>query len=304
MNRVFKCIVFVFLFLNVKAAKNSEDSSYRKNFENFYALDYNITNINNMINLLKKNKNKKNKFANSERILLNEFMTFVDYNHEKKNVKSEYSCKIKECCGFEMVIKEYISKIISTDSGKFLICSLLHLMYNNKSMITFKVVNDGKGITTNGGVISIDLSHFFSSTDFYICAKNGLICKENQILPDVYLFHELLHYKHYLEDRKKYEELDKGIFSSDMDKFNEKLKDLCIDFPGGEDRLYVDYEEMRTIIGVPFEQEDRIICENSYRREKGYPSRYNLLDAGSETASKKNLNKIYNLIEKASEVYY
>lgn len=258
-----------------------------------------------MVKFLNKFKKNKKKFENIKQILLDEFMKFVDCICITREVESEYIYKIKNAGSFENLIKKYILEILSTNSGRILICSLLHLMMNKGEKITFKIVNDGDGISINTEKIYIDLSHLFSSTGFYVCDASGRIVAETAVRPDVYLFHELLHYKHYLEDDIMHGELSRGIINIGICKFNKDLSDFGEDFPRSIIRLEakeseiaddVDYEEMRTIIGVPFEKDSMIICENSYRYEKGYKARYNLLDAESEPVSTKNHKKITTII--------
>lgn len=309
MKKIFEIIFFTLFITNMQAGKTHKNEDCVEKLKNFYVSDYSTENMQDMLKFFRKLGNNKNKEIEK---ILNEFMAFVECVEIRNDVVSKYFCKIKNADDFKNLIKAQILKILSTDSGKILICSLLHLMNRKGKKIIFEVVSDGYGISTYEGVIYIDLSHFFSSTGFYVCDGSWRIVAETATYPDVYLFHELLHYKHYLENSRMSEELGKGILSSDMNKFNENLRDLGEDFPRSIRRLEakeskiaddVDYEEMRTIIGVPFEKDSMIICENSYRYERKYCIRYNLLDAELGTVNTRNRKKIMKLIKKAIGVY-
>lgn len=166
---------------------------------------------------------------------------------------------------------------------------------------------DGDGISawpsstdsSSRGTIWLNLVHLYTATDFVVYNRDftstkidgPVPAKEGVARPDVYIFHELLHLMHALTDKVMYDNLSVGILTADidLDGFGKLLRDffpLASQFDSENSlRDPVDYEELRTILGLPLvvsrdkpRNEEHPISENSYRMEKGYPLRMNLLD--------------------------
>ena len=134
--------------------------------------------------------------------------------------------------------------------------------------------------------------------------KDGNIEIEKTPRPDIYIFHELLHFKHCLENELSYDVLSqketKYYLRNSRYYEAKEISKLIKSFPNAND-YDVDYEEMRTIIGIP--ENESIICENSYRYEKGYPLRINLLDGAKEKYDYSETKKIIEMIKNLSRTY-
>lgn len=312
-------LIFAFLVIiycvDVTFAMTSEVGS----FTNFLTLDYSDKNAEELL------KNKEN-IKNIEEEILNEFLRFVKYDDDDPNFSKDID-KNKDKIDLDDEIKTYLSMtpknclrelveknlrtILETRSGKYLILRLIHLLNRKKEsaapvFVSFQRVEFGSGVLQLKGKISIDLEHLLTSTDFFILneAGNGTK-KEGEPRPDVYIFHELLHVYHYCSDQHEFNKLSIGrkkesLVYKVLD--DEAVLSRC--FPNDLDEDKVDYEEMRTIVGVPYkENEAIIICENSYRLEKGIPLRINLLDGATEKDDPEDYSVILSVINEVMPLY-
>ena len=307
------------IFATYDGSTKHKSFIYPTNLKEFYALEYKDSYVEMLLKQLKLQK------QNITKILLKKFMKFVELDIKAEQISTIYPDlppSYKKPGYLKSTIQEYIELILSTNSGKLLICSLLSLMEQKKGHILFQLAEKNEGITyepfkkdedddeenklnENNAVIKLDLDPLLSSTDFYIYNPGEFRLKvETKILPDVYLFHELLHYKHALEDKTTYDALNEGVIPEKFSYHSDIISTLSKDFPGNDD-INVDYEDMRTIIGFPFNNKEcrYIVCENSYRFERGLPDRMNLLDASKQKASLDNLEKIQQLVEESKSYF-
>lgn len=185
------------------------------------------------------------------------------------------------------IVKENIEILLDTYNGQTLLAEIIKLLQEKDEKITFCFCIDG--IQVNNLNFSIDPFDLYSSTNFYL--RGGSI--EKRALPDVYFFHELCHIYHYLLNDDIFTKLGNGNLLEDYhssefplpekEEEEKKTNIFRYHFPSTIPQK-TDYEEMRTILGIPSKRpiDDRIwkdlICENSYRQEKGYKLRINLLD--------------------------
>lgn len=235
--------------------------------------------------------------------------------------KLEDSAKGAENC--KEAIKQIINDILQVPSGRHLINSVNELIPAGGTINFVIEKPDDSGISalpsstdsSSCGTIWLNLVHLYTATDFVVYDNDfesteiggHVPAKEKFARPDVYIFRELLHLMHALADRVMYNNLSVGILAADnadiekikgnmmdisgieLDEFGKLLCDffpLTLQFDSeNSPRDSVDYEELRTIIGLPLvvdqdkpRNEEHPISENSYRKDKGYPLRINLLD--------------------------
>ncbi len=247
------------------------------------------------------------------------------------------------------VVWNNMYKICETKNGQHLLIRIIRLL-NEQSETKgsdIKIIFSwGDSITAEGKDKKILLKYedLKAGTGFYL--KNYEI--ELASRADVYIFHELLHLYHYLEDEEYYTSLEdpKKSLGDDSELKNseivldavrkfftpEELKILNINtiyldemhdtkseeiakknfellkehFPPVTLDQEINLEEMRTIIGSPYPiggYKDLIICENSYRLEKGFPLRLNLLDSDDKNQKCSYFRQLETLIEYNSRYY-
>ncbi|MGX8716648.1 MAG: hypothetical protein ACSW8C_01505 [bacterium] len=300
------------------------------------------------------------------------------------------------------VTNDNIYKICKTKNGQHLLIRIIRLLNQQSKMKenNIKILFSwGDSITAEGADKKILLKYedLKTGTGFYL--KNG----EIELTPhaDIYIFHELLHLYHYLEDEEYYNRLenpgtlknirefftpeelktlnintiemhdkkdeivkeisellknhllpviedkkiadeivkeisellknhllpvieDKKIADEIAKKTSELLKKYLLPvgesneiakknfellkkhFPPVISENVINLEEMRTIIGSPYpigDYDDLIICENSYRFEKGFLFRLNLLDGDDKKQKCPYFRQLETLIEYNSRYY-
>lgn len=230
---------------------------------------------------------------------------------QKPNKQSKLDQAVRS---FREIIEENLRTILQTKSGKYLILRLTYLLNKKNTRLSFCMAEPRKGITQEECKINVDLSHLLTSTDFYIIDESKYSAKrEKESRPDVYIFHELVHSYHWLHNGEEYDELSVGEYPvnlvyKDIDIANQReVKSLKRGFPGElpkdppentQDKPKgIHYEEMRTIIGVPYTSGEFIVCENRYRLERKMPLRVNLLDAAKEGYNEED-NVVQSLIKR------
>lgn len=172
------------------------------------------------------------------------------------------------------IVKENIIKILETYNGQILFEKISTLL---KQYQKIRFSSSADGVSINQLDFNLDPFHLYSSTDFYLI--DGTI--EHTSRPDVYFFHEFVHLYHYLADEFTSEETTNTFYSELESEFKEH-------FPGedADGGSILDFEELKTITGIPFSDEEKIgksiLCENSYRQEKGFLLRLNLLDGNAK----------------------
>ena len=286
-------LIFCCLFFNESICKH-----FMYSFQDFFSADYSDETV--------------QKFLTVKRItkeaILKEFLAVVEFEDDDENFSKFRKNFMKNGNEFngekftdyitdlirsdaqsclENIISACVGYILETKNGKYLILKLLHLLKSKGEKIHFQRVVPGDGITTCSCHVSVDLSHLFTATDFYInniisTKKSTAVQIEKTKHPDVYIFHELLHVLHHLENSVLYNLLADGTKTALIPDFSLKeenaLKQYFPTSSGIGPRI--DYEEYRTILGKLLTTEyNNIICENSYRLERKLPLRLNLLDA-------------------------
>lgn len=234
-------------------------------------------------------------------ILLKEFWSFISFrtnrymNEEKllkankiikrTDIKKKMKRRLDQSGDRDLAYLIYYTliDILKTKNGKFLFLKLLYHLkkrerQGNRVLISFQ---RDDATLQNGNQIHVKISDLLSSTDFCIGQGPKLFCvKEKRILPDIYIFHELVHLLHWLEDENTQLLLSNGInnLCQDIEGMDKASLAQCFP-PAIRNNFIIDYEEMRTIIGFPYTPNKIIICENSYRQERRLAPRINLLDA-------------------------
>lgn len=198
-----------------------------------------------------------------------------------------------------------------------MILRLTYLLNKKNTRLSFCMAEPGKGITHLAikeeesphkahYQIDIDLSHLLTSTDFYIIDESKYSAKrEKESRPDVYIFHELVHSYHHLHNAEEYDSLSQGVATAGLvygDIFNRNHITASLQRSFPKDPRAIDYEEMRTIIGVPYTSGEFIVCENMYRLERKMPLRVNLLDAAKEGYNGEDDEVIQPLIKRITPV--
>lgn len=114
-----------------------------------------------------------------------------------------------------------------------------------------------------------------------------------------------MHSYHHLHNAEEYDSLSQGVATAGLvygDIFNRNHITASLQRSFPKDPRAIDYEEMRTIIGVPYTSGEFIVCENMYRLERKMPLRVNLLDAAKEGYNGEDDNVVQPLIKRITPV--
>lgn len=189
---------------------------------------------------------------------------FEDFKEEITNAAEQTKLLGKT---LESTVQENIEELLRTNNGQILLEKISTLLKDRK--INFCWCTGGISADTVNFKIFLDPFDLYSATDFFLISG----ATEKEAKPEVYFFHEFVHLYHSLEIAK---------FNAMYTSCKANFMAFKEHFPDEND---LDIEELETITGIPssLSRETAILCENSYRQEKGSILRLNLLDGKNET---------------------